>query len=150
MSVRFHWGVGIATFYTVFALATIGFVVFAMSQEVELVSPTYYEDALRHDSDMVARQRAAALEEAFAIVHRDDDGAVELQWPREMASQVRGEAVLYRPSNAASDVTMRLQPDAAGRQVIATGGLARGRWQVRVTWSINDLEYRASRDLDLP
>ncbi len=150
MKIRFHWGVGIAAFYTLFALATIGFVVFAMSQEVELVSDTYYEDALRHDADVAARQRTDALGDAFTIVPRHDDGDVVIHWPREMAPLVRGEAVLYRPSRAASDVSIRLQPDAEGRQIIATDALARGRWQVKVTWSANDVEYRASRDLDLP
>ena len=150
MSIRFHWGVGIATFYTVFALATIGFVVFAMSQEVELVSDTYYEDSLRHDLDMAARQRTDALGDAFTIVPRHADGDVVIHWPREMAPLVRGEAVLYRPSSAASDVAVRLQPDADGRQVIATETLARGRWQMKVSWRAADLEYRATRDLELP
>ena len=70
------------------------------TQEVELVSDTYYEDALRHDADMVARQRTDALGDAFTIVPRRDAGDVVIHWPREMAPLVRGEAVLYRPSSA--------------------------------------------------
>lgn len=150
MKIRFHWGVGIAAFYTLFALATIGFVVFAMSQEVELVSDTYYEDSLRHDLDMAARQRADALGDAFTIVPRHAEGEVVIHWPREMAPLVRGQAVLYRPSSAASDVAIPLLPGADGRQVIATGELARGRWQVKVRWRARDVDYQASRDLDLP
>lgn len=50
MTIRLHWGTGIALAYTTFALATIGFVVFAMQRPVDLVSADYYADALRHAS----------------------------------------------------------------------------------------------------
>ena len=41
MRITFNWGTGIAAVYTVFALATTGFVTFAMSQRVDLVSSDY-------------------------------------------------------------------------------------------------------------
>ena len=41
MKLRMHWGVAVAVFYTIFALGTVGFVAFAMTRDVELVSVDY-------------------------------------------------------------------------------------------------------------
>ena len=43
MKIRVHWGVAVAVFYTAFALSTVGFVAFAMTRDVDLVSVDYYQ-----------------------------------------------------------------------------------------------------------
>ena len=54
MKFRFHLGVAVVAFYALFALSTIGFVAFAMSQDVDLVSSDYYARSLEHDRHMQA------------------------------------------------------------------------------------------------
>src|SRR5438105_3272117 len=61
MKITVNWGVGIAAVYAVFAASTTAFVVFAMKQPVDLVSPDYYAQALKQDAHTDAVMRAAEL-----------------------------------------------------------------------------------------
>lgn len=150
MTIRFHWGTGIALGYTIFALATAAFVAFAMTQTVELVADDYYAQALQHDHRMDARQRTDALGSAFAITVEIPGERVTVQWPRAMARGVVGTATFYRPSDAAADQTRALAPDVEGLQVFDTSALARGRWRLALAWEAEGQSWRTERDLYLP
>jgi nitrogen fixation protein FixH len=150
MTIRFHWGTGIAVGYTIFALGTAAFVAFAMTQTVELVADDYYAQALQHDHRMDARQRTDALGPAFAIAVDNPGHRVTVQWPREMARGVIGTATFYRPSDAAADQTLALAPDVEGLQVFDTSDLVRGRWRFALEWEAAGRSWRTERDLYLP
>jgi len=134
MKLRMHWGVAVAVFYTAFALSTVGFVTFAMTRDVELVSADYYQQALSHDRHMQAMANGDALGAAMDATTR----------------AMRGTATLYRPSDSHADRTTALMPAVDGTIVIPTAGLASGRWQLRVQWSAGGRDYYFERDLRLP
>ncbi|BCS34421.1 hypothetical protein TBR22_A36480 [Luteitalea sp. TBR-22] len=148
MKIRIHWGVAIAIFYTAFALSTVGFVAFAMTRDVELVSDDYYAQALAHDRRMQATANADGLGQAVSA--RVEGGQVRLQLPREMASRVRGTATLYRASDARADRAEALVPGADGAQVMATAGLPSGHWRIKLQWSADGRDYYVERDIRLP
>ncbi len=150
MIARLHWGTGIALAYTAFALATVGFVAFAMSRQVDLVSPEYYAQALGHDARMAATANADALGASFVVDVRPDARAVYIAWPAAIAEGVDGTATFYRPSSAALDRTVTLSPDAAGRQVISLDGLASGAWRLQLQWTSHGVAYYVERDLVTP
>lgn len=150
MTLRLNWGTGIAAAYATFALATIGFVAFAMTKDVDLVSPEYYAQSLEHDARMAATANAAALGPAFVVDVQPEAGVVHVQWPVAMAADVRGTATLYRPSNAALDRTIVLAPDIQGRQALALEGLTPGLWRLQFRWTAADVVYYAERDVVTP
>jgi nitrogen fixation protein FixH len=150
MTVRLNWGTGIAVAYTSFALATLGFVAFAMTKDVDLVSPEYYARSLEHDARMAATANSAALGSSLVIDIRPEARAVHAQWPAAMAPGISGTATLYRPSSAALDRTIRLAPDAAGRQVLSLEGLTSGRWRLQLEWTAHGVAYYAERDIVTP
>jgi nitrogen fixation protein FixH len=147
MKLRMHWGVAVAVFYTAFALSTVGFVTFAMSRDVELVSADYYQRALAHDRHMQAVANGEAL---GAAMDTTTAGEVRLRVPAGMPAAMRGTATLYRPADSHADRTTALTPAADGTMVIPTAGLASGRWLLRVQWSDGDRDYYIERDLHLP
>ena len=148
MKLRMHWGVAVAVFYTIFALGTVGFVAFAMTRDVELVSVDYYAQALAHDRHMQAVANGDALGTAAGATLAE--GQVRLRLPATMVSGLRGTATLYRASDAHADRTLALAPAADGTIVIPTAGLASGRWQLRIQWSAGGRDYYLERDLRLP
>lgn len=150
MTLRLNWGTGIAAAYATFALATIGFVAFAMTKDVDLVSPEYYAQSLEHDARMAATANAAALGPSFVVDVRPEHGVVQVQWPVAMASEVSGTATLYRPSNAALDRTIGLAPDARGRQALSLEGLTPGHWRLQFRWTARGVAYYAERDVVTP
>ena len=135
-------------FYTVFALSTVGFVAFAMSRDVELVSDDYYAQALAHDGHMQAVANGDALGAAASLTLAA--GQVRLGLPATMVPGMHGTATLYRASDARADRTMALAPAADGTIVIPTAGLVSGRWQLRVQWSAGGRDYYIERALRLP
>lgn len=150
MTLRFNWGTGIALFYGTFALATIGFVAFAMTKDVDLVTPEYYAQSLRHDERMTATANARALGEALSVEVQPGSRTVVVQWPADMAADVAGAATLYRPSSAALDRVTPLRLDARGQQQLSLEGLASGHWRVQLQWTAGGLDYYAERDIVAP
>lgn len=147
MRIRVNWGTGIAIFYAAFAAATLGFVVFAMEQEVELVSEDYYQRGLEHDQRMAAAANGAALGDAFRIETPADDHAVRLVWTDARPQPGGGTITFYRPSDAAADHVVRVDPDPQGRQRISLADVPAGRWVVRVLWRAGDREYFVERNV---
>ena len=148
MRLRMHWGVAVALFYTAFALSTVGFVVYAMSRDVDLVSDDYYSRALAHDGRVQAIANADALGAAVGASVVADH--VRVRVPPAMASLVRGTVTLYRPADARADRTVALVPTADGTQAIPTAGLASGRWRLQMEWSADGHDYYAERDVRMP
>lgn len=146
MKIRFNWGTGIALTYGTFALATSGFVVFAMGRPVDLVSADYYARALQLDRHLAAQRNAEALGPTLAIA-QSPEGTLRIAMPANQAAAAHGTITFYRASNARADRQVPLAPDGSGRQEIALTDLAPGHWQVQLEWSAGGLEFYAQRAL---
>lgn len=148
MRLRINWGLAVALFYATFALSTVGFVAFAMTRHVELVSDDYYAEALGHDRHMQAVANADAL--GSGVGARVLDDRIEMRLPPAMAPLVRGTARLYRAADAKADRRVDLVMGADGTQAIPLSGLAPGRWRLQLQWSADGRDYYAERDVRVP
>ena len=137
---RINWGTGITATYVVFASATGGFVAFAMSRPVSLVSPDYYAESLREDLHLAAIRNAGALGQAVAIRSNRVD-RIHLAVPASHARGAHGSVTLYRPSDAAADRRLTFTPNAAGAQEVDVRDFARGFWIVQLRWSVDANDY---------
>jgi nitrogen fixation protein FixH len=144
-----HWGAGITLVYATFATGTLGFVMFAMRQQVDLVSADYYPQSLAHDARMEATARADALGQTFSVEAEPEAGTRAIAWPQGMRVET-GQITLYRASDARSDRSVPVAPDSRGRQVVAVRGIERGAWTVRVDWTAGGKSYFAERRIMLP
>jgi hypothetical protein len=138
---RFNWGTGIAAAYLLFAASTLGFVVFALNRPVDLVSADYYEQSLVHDGRQAATARAAALGTGLRVETDAPAAALVFALPLDAAAGARGTITFYRPSDARADRVVAMTLDAGGRQRVPLGGLARGRWLVRLAWTAAGKAY---------
>ena len=118
MSFRVSWGTGIALTYAVFALATSGFVAFAMGRRVDLVSSDYYERSLQLDRRLDARRNAVAIGDALVFEQHPSTLTISLRMVD--ARSATGRILFYRSSDAHADREMSLALDAAGRQEVTT------------------------------
>jgi len=148
MKLRMHWGVAVAVFYAVFALSTVGFVTFAMTRDVELVSDDYYGRALVHDRHMQAVANGDAL--GAAVIETDAGGNVRLRVPVDMVPALQGTATFYRASDARADRTVPLTVDGEGTVVLPTTGLSSGHWRLQLQWAAGGRDYYVERDLRVP
>ena len=144
MAIRFNWGTGIALTYTAFALATTGFVVFAMGRPVVLVRADYYAESLRQDQRMQAVQNARDLGNAVSIVNTDGRHLI-VSLPLEHARIASGTITLYRASDATADRLFDIAPDGTGHQRLSLAGLPQGQWLVQLRWTAGGREYYVER-----
>jgi hypothetical protein len=149
MTIRWNWGTGLAVVYAVFALGTLGFVVFAMEHPQPLVTPRAYDQALGHDRRLAAMANADALGSTFACDVESDGRTLGLQFPASEATRVRGTLTLYRPSDPGADRVIPLAPDDRGRQAVSLAGLPAGRWRVLLDWTADGTAYYSETDVRL-
>jgi len=135
-----NWGTGIAAAYLTFALATSGFVAFAMRRPVLLVRSDYYADSLKEDQHLAARRNALSLGRAAGVTTNGRDG-IHISIPPDQAVDARGAVTLYRASDPAADRTIEMAVDRTGEQDLHVGEVVRGAWLVQVCWSAGGREY---------
>lgn len=133
-----NWGWRIALVYTSFALATLGFVAFAMTQRVDLVRSDYYEQSLQHDQHAQAVANVQALGSSVSLQVRE--GMIEFVAPVDHAG-ANVSIALYRPDAPADDKTYKALLDQQGRATIHVKDLRPGLWRVRVDWKVSTRAY---------
>jgi len=142
------WPYGLIAFFAVFISCVVGFGVFAVRQNPDLVRADYYEEELRHQQQMDRVQRTAAVRSQVVLGYDSGRQVISLELPAEHAArQPAGTIHLYRPSDAALDRQMPLAVDPEGRQTLDVRGIAEGRWKIRVTWIAGGEEYFAEQTL---
>lgn len=132
------WGYGVAAVYSAFALATLGVVAFTMTQKVELVSHDYYAKEVAYERQIARERQTNALPDPVTCGVSADGQFIQVRFP---ASAARGTILLYRPSTSDLDQEFTIAPNADGTQNVATAKLPKGRWRVKVTWSLEGREF---------
>ncbi|MGB2713066.1 MAG: FixH family protein [Vicinamibacterales bacterium] len=139
MRIEMNWGTGIALAYTTFAVATTGFVAFAMGRSVDLVSPDYYAESLRQDQRMDAERNARTLQPAPRI--RVIGRVAEIVLPPAHAPMARGTITFYRPSDSHADKVFLLALSTDGEQRLQIDQMQIGSWLVQVRWTVSGRDY---------
>lgn len=139
---RIHWGWAITAVYSCFALLTLGFVGFALTQELDLVRTDYYEYSLLHDQRMRARSAASALSDAHLRV---GSTAVIVQLPAHHVG-AEGSVFFYHPGTIHDDRSMPLVTDNSGLMMIPVDACRTGKWIVTVTWQYQNVAYEMQKE----
>ncbi len=137
------WGWRIVILYAIFIAGTIGWVGYAMTKEVDLVRPDYYEHGLDHDKTMAAKARAEASGAAMRFDRFSD--ALEIKIPAVLAATATGSIWLYRPNAIDSDRTVPLALSADGTMRLPAASLARGVWNVTLDWNARGQNYELAQ-----
>jgi hypothetical protein len=143
---NFHWGWRIGIVYTVFAAATVGMVIFTMTQRVELVADDYYERALNHDATNAAQH--AATDAGAEVSYEPDSKQIVFATGTSRATQP-GTLSLYRPSDDLLDRTLTWAVDSSGTQRIDASNLRPGRWHVVADWKDATSTYHVELPVDV-
>lgn len=142
------WPVAIIGFFAVFIVWIAGFIVFSTFHRVDLVSPDYYAQELRHQEQIDRRERAQALPDRVRITYDAARQNLTLTLPIEHALlQPVGVIHFYRPSAAGLDQKRPLDVGSDGRQVLDARQLDPGLWRVRVQWTVEGRDYFAEQEV---
>jgi nitrogen fixation protein FixH len=137
------WPTAIIAFFTVAIIGCISFVVFCSMHGTELVAKDYYEQEIRFQSEMERLQRAEALGDQASIACTLEGHLIQVRVPEgHAAGLTRGRIQLYRASSSGMDRSIELKPDAKGFHALPTADLAAGPWNVKVTWTADNMDYQ--------
>ncbi len=142
------WPWAIILSFVVFIGGTVGLVVMACAQKSDLVSPKYYEQELKFQTQLDRVNRAARLGAGVSIVYDPARQLITISVPANHSHrELSGKIEFYRPSAAGLDRHFPLMVDAGGKQSFAAGGLQPGLWQIRVSWTVDGQDYAMEQKL---
>jgi len=136
------WPIGIILTFVIFISGTIGLIVMAATQRVDLVNANYYEQEIKYQSRIDSLQRAQQLGTNASIAYDAALKRILITLPDEQVLVgVSGRIELYRPSMAGLDQKFPLDLKYSNVQSIDASNLKNGLWRVRATWTVNKTEF---------
>ena len=145
------WPWAIILTFVIFISGTVGLVVMACSQKVDLVSANYYEQELKFQGQLDRMKRTSQLGAQAGVSYDAAQKRITISLPPEQARQeVRGQIQLYRPAQASLDRQLALQPDASGMQSLDASALKPGLWKIRVSWTVGQQDYFIDQKIVIP
>lgn len=136
------WGIGIFAFYGLFAVVTIGFVLFASSQKFDLVTKDYYGEQIKHQQQIDKQKRSQALPSPIAFKLDSATKTLQISFPEKMnPAEIQGRLLLFRPSDAAQDKLVPLSVDSTHSMSVDVSHLTRGNWRAKLFWSYGGDEF---------
>ncbi len=144
---RFHWGHGIALFFSSFVVFMLSMVYLCSQQTFDLVAEDYYEQELRYETRIQARQNAAALSTVPQIFWQAE--ALILSFSAAEFSDLRGEIYAFSPASRSRDRRLPLALDAQGQQTVSTSDWAAGAYDVQISFESGGKAYFIEQRLEI-
>jgi len=132
---KFHWGHGIALFYTLFVGILITALVSSFGVDHSLVVDDYYSQDLTYQKqyDKVTNDINSNL---LGIEYDQLKNELRLKFLGD--NSIQGEIQFYRPSDKSMDFTQSIN---SSNEIISTKTLQRGKWEVKVDWTQGGIAY---------
>jgi len=123
-----NWGKGISLVIVFFIIMTIGFVIVAMRQNIDLVAENYYEQDLVYEQKI--QKHAHTQASGNAPVLNLQDACLNVQFPK----KAEGKALLFRPSDKNIDVLKSFVTNDTGLWVFCPENFPKGMWKISFEW----------------
>ncbi len=145
---KWNWGTGIALVYTVFALSMIALVVSSFGKKLDLDSKDYYAQELVFQNQIDKSNRARAL--ASSVKWEVKKEKIIISYPQQfIGSELRGDVILFKPSDNNADVNFQIKTDEQLKQEISTSTLSKGMYKIRIDWAIGKETYFNEGAIDI-
>jgi nitrogen fixation protein FixH len=137
------WPIGLVAWFAFFIGIIVWFVIQSLGMNHDLVVQDYYAEGLHHEDRMIALARTRALENPPRIENDWKNHRLIVHTPGIAQDPV---FILYRPSDSSMDLKFALQPGGEP-SVVETANLHPGKWQAKIKWATNGVEYYHQEDL---
>ena len=143
---KFNWGTGIFIFIVIFMAACAAFFIFANRQDNSLVESDYYAKGLKYEEVLRKMRNTAALRESPGV--RLEKGMLNINFPIDLKGKiVKGTVFLYRPSDRKLDQVIPLAYDTALLQQIPSAGLHKGKYIIKLDWTMNNKSFYFEKEI---
>ncbi len=134
------WGIKIACLYIGFALLIATMVSLTMGENIDLVTPDYYEQELKFQDRIDAVDRTRLLKEQLTWELKENK--LYLHFPQEFSGkEIKGIIYFFRPSDAKLDKNMSIPEMENGQTSIPVSGLQKGIYKLQINWKADSMPY---------
>jgi nitrogen fixation protein FixH len=145
---KINWGKGIVIGMALFMAFIITLAVKMMGRKVDLVATNYYEQGIEFEKHIQSQQAVLGLDGKIEIKVDYTSKNIVITYPTDVANgSAKGNILLFRPSNAAKDFSVIIQPDTSMHQTIPLDKMAKGLWQIQLQWKQNNKEYYFEKEI---
>lgn len=144
--VKFNWATGIFLAYSAFVALIIIMVISTYKQNIDLVTPDYYEQELKYQQRQAELIRSNHLQENVLV--KMTDAALILKFPQ--GKSISGEVELFRPSDKRMDVELPISTNADGEMYINTSPMKSGMYKIQISWMMDDISYFNEETIVIP
>jgi hypothetical protein len=137
---KFNWGHGIFVFVIVFMAFILNLVYRCTQQNVELVRSDYYDKEIRFQEQINSQLNTNSLATAMNVVTENE--ALKIEFPISLKdSGVEGVISFMKPDNAKKDFTVPVKCGQELTQLIPTGAVDKGIWNVIINFKSGTTPY---------
>ena len=133
-----NWGKWIAVSFVLFAVFIGVLVTVCVRQDINLVATDYYKQELDYQNQIDRNKNAQDLTVKPKIMVVNNAIQIAFKDFRQIKS---GELKLFRPSDAAYDLTFELKSTADTLQTFDLQTRQKGMYKAQLKWSMNEKEY---------
>ncbi|HAN78206.1 MAG TPA: hypothetical protein DCQ31_10755 [Bacteroidales bacterium] len=146
---KINWGVGITIFLILF-LGTVAWRIYlAGINPVDLVSEDYYPKSLEYKHQIAREENTAKSNYHLTVVL--ENKKLILKFPENtIADSIAGVCHFYRPSDNALDKFVPIKVDTAHLQVFNVTDFTKGKYELKVYWTLNSVEYYFENEVLIP
>lgn len=149
MKFRISWPAGITIALVAFVIFILSFVykvTFMEEYNHDLVSEDYYKDELNYQQEIDKLNNAAKLKQNV-VIEKTSEG-LSIIFPSEFQpNTITGDIQFQRLSSSKLDfeLPIKLQTNTI---LIKNENIVEGKWNVRITWKVNDKEYLLKQQIN--
>lgn len=133
-----HYGKSIVVAFILFAMFIGTLVTVCIREDVNLVSPDYYEEELAHGQKMTALANAYSLERKPEISFGAEGVRISYENFSRMES---GELKILRPGDKKLDHLFEIQPTTKNEMAFDVRDYAPGLYRIQMKWKMDGKEY---------
>lgn len=136
-----NWGNKILGTILVFVAGMLFMVSIAMRQKNEMIDQNYYQKEMQHQQLIDAEKHLNATGEPLRF-SQNAQRDLEIRLPLSAIGHLRsGKVEFIRPNDKRMDFSIPLRPDKEGKQIVEAKYLARGMYQLRISWTNDQVDY---------
>ena len=140
MKIKFNWGTGIAIVIGLFLLANAFVIYKSLQQKYDLVAEEYYPEGLEYQQQIDRFAKANSLSGKI-IISEDPQGLV-ITYPIDLKGKdIKGQVVIFRPSDENADFSDSIRFDTAMIQRIPIDKFIKGKYAAKFFWKMDNKEY---------
>lgn len=144
---KFNWGTGIFIFLILFVAGGVGFVIFTLQFDVNLVHKDYYEKGVDYSEQMRMNTRSAAFKDAIQV--NSDNKYLVMNIEESLASKIdSGNILLFRPSDSKRDINMSVEKNSSNIS-FSKNDLIKGRYILKFSWYSEGIKYEIDRQVNI-